>query len=649
MSVKPEIRNCLRAVFSLIFVSVMNLSQCSTLTQAATYYWDVSSGNWSDPTCWGGKEPTSSDDAYIRKGGIATINETGEICNSLFLGTTTQTGTVQQRSGGGLTVSNSSYVGYYGTGTFTQYSGKTTISSSLYLGWAPASIGSYYLNSLLGAVTATNEYVGYSGTGTFALVGGTNTITNNLDIGYASGSNGTYNVQDMGQLYASYENVGISGTGTITQTAGWNTISSNLCLGYNVGSSGTYNLTNGTLTLKSISKGAGTAAFNFGKGTLRASDALSITLPMKLTGNGGNANIDSAGYAVTLAGVLSGSGGLAKLGSGTLTLSSVNTFSGSVEFNGGFIRAASLNNLGAGVILNFNSGGLQFSGVYDPSVRQMTFLAGGATLDTQTNNVTLSNSIGNKGTGGLTKLGSGTLTLSGVNTFSGPVNFNGGFISATSLSNLGTSTLLYFNGGGLCFNGVYDPSVRSMKLQAGGATLDTLTNNITLLNPIGGGDVGSLTKLGSGTLTFIAKNAYGGDTIIKGGKLEVAGGILTSTVGTKLIDVQEGAAIFKTVNVNKSNLNINTAALTTFEVVDGVHVVGAISGKGITQVDSNARLTASSIAQGALTIGSGAVVTIQPIAGGPLSGQITAVPEPSSFVTLVGAFMLWACKRKVRD
>ena len=87
--------------------------------------------------------------------------------------------------------------------------------------------------------------------------------------------------------------------------------------------------------MKTISTGAGTAAFNFGGGTLQASGALSTTLPMTLTGAGGNATVDTAGYAVTLSGQLSGPGGLDKLDTGTLTLSGANTYGGLTTVSGG--------------------------------------------------------------------------------------------------------------------------------------------------------------------------------------------------------------------------------------------------------------------------------------------------------------------------
>ena len=101
-----------------------------------------------------------------------------------------------------------------------------------------------------------------------------------------------------------------------------------LNLGFYPGSSGTYNLNGGILVLPAIYSGSGAAAFNFGGGTLQASGPLKTTLPMTLTGSGGNATVDTAGYAVTLSGSLSGPGGLTKTGGGTLVLGGANNYTG---------------------------------------------------------------------------------------------------------------------------------------------------------------------------------------------------------------------------------------------------------------------------------------------------------------------------------
>ncbi|MGD0383102.1 MAG: PEP-CTERM sorting domain-containing protein, partial [Thermoguttaceae bacterium] len=116
--------------------------------------------------------------------------------------------------------------------------------------------------------------------------------------------------------------------------------------------------------------------------------------------------------------------------------------------------------------------------------------------------------------------------------------------------------------------------------------------------------------------------------------------------GTSLIDVESGTAVLTTVSVSKSDLDIYTAASATFEAADGTHVVGDITGSGTTRVDSGASLTAASISQGTLTIGSGTTFAIQAIPGGPLSDTITAVPEPSTLALLAAAFLMLAYSRE---
>jgi len=728
-----------------------------SFTQAIDHYWNVSSGDWSDtsPYPWSiSPEPTSSDNVYINNGGTVNVTQSGEVCDCLYLGkNSSDTGTIIL-SGTGQLSTYAEFIGYSGTGTFYQSGGQ--LSTSL-------------------------EFIGCSGTGTFYQSGGTNTIgiSAELCLGDNTGSSGTYNLSGTGQLSPiGGEYIGNLGTGIFNQYAGTHTIVRDLTLGNSSGGSGTYNLNGGTLIVNNLQKGSGTAAFNFGGGTLRATSSFTTSVPITLTGINGDATIDTQSYNVSISSAVAGNGGLNKLGSGTLTLSGNNTFIGPVNLNGGtlallgtntftgpvnlnsgLIKAASLSNLGNGSALNFNGGGLQFNGVYDPSVRTMTFQGGGAILDTQANNITLANPIGNGGPGGLTKkgsgilaltaantftgavnfngglikaaalnnlgncttwnfnggglqfdgvydpssvramtfqsgaildtqdnnitlawsigkggngglskFGSGTLTLSNVNFFTGAVNFNGGLIKAAALYNLGNGTALNFNGGGLQFDGMYDPSVRVMTFQAGGATFDTQTNDFVFANSIGNNGSGGLTKNGTGMLELRGAISYNGDTIINDGQLRIDNNLCTflnavSGVGDLVVEgtstvlivssfngnalnIEPGAKVIlasptDTMNVSTIVPDITTAALATFEVANGTHVVGAISGGGITQVDIGASLTAQSISQNTLIIGSGAILTISPVPGGPLSGTMLPVPEPSVFVLLAGALVLF--------
>jgi autotransporter-associated beta strand protein len=185
------------------------------------------------------------------------------------------------------------------------------------------------------------QYVGYKSTGVFDQSGGCNSpgsvqsIHLNLYLGYNSGAYGTYNLSDTGSLNSRSETIGYSGVGTFNQTGGTNTILDFLELGKNSGSTGTYILNGGTLITGNISKGNGAAQFKFGGGTLQFPTAANISIPITLTGENGNANINVPSGQATLSGILSGLGGLNKLGSGILSLNAKNTYAGPTTISSG--------------------------------------------------------------------------------------------------------------------------------------------------------------------------------------------------------------------------------------------------------------------------------------------------------------------------
>ena len=134
------------------------------------------------------------------------------------------------------------------------------------LGCTSSGSGAYTLSGAASKLSATTEYVGYSGTGSFTQAGGINTVSN-LYLGYNSGAAGSYNLSDGSQLSAHNAYVGYSGTGTFTQTGGSTrrlqrslpglqlgrrrhlrpnrparTSVGTLYLGYNSGAAGTYKL-----------------------------------------------------------------------------------------------------------------------------------------------------------------------------------------------------------------------------------------------------------------------------------------------------------------------------------------------------------------------------------------------------------------------
>lgn len=120
----------------------------------------------------------------------------------------------------------------------------------------------------------------------------------------------------------------ISGTGSVT------TISDRLDIGSNASGNGTVNLDGGSLSVRRVAGGAGTSAFNFNGGVLRALPNANVDFMSNIglvNVLAGGAVIDTGVATIGITQALqdgSGNGGLTKLGTGTLDLNGVNTYTG---------------------------------------------------------------------------------------------------------------------------------------------------------------------------------------------------------------------------------------------------------------------------------------------------------------------------------
>ena len=243
---------------------------------------------------------------------------------------------------------------------------------------------------------------------------------------------------------------------------------------------------------------------------------------------------------------------MACVGPNTLTLTGANTFTGPVSFIGGTLNVAALNNLGNGTALNFDGGTLQIGGVFDPSVRTITFQASGGTIDVQGYNIVLAHSIGNGGSGGLTKLGSGTLTLSASANYSGETTINDGTLQLASAGSLPANAAVNLSSStakldlnGISQNIAYMTGVAGSEIKLGGATLSAGTYTSEFDGSITSTSGGSLTKTGtSGWLTLTGVNTYSGNTLVNQGVLIV--GQAASLPGYNVagkVSVSSGAAL----------------------------------------------------------------------------------------------------------
>jgi fibronectin-binding autotransporter adhesin len=262
--------------------------------------------------------------------GVATVSGNGStwICGGLNVGS--------YGSGALLITGGGSVTGYGGwIGRYAGSSGMVTVNG----------IGSAW--TITNGSYSTNVCVGDGGSGALSITGGAavrNAADNsNCFVGDSAGSVGMVSVDGAGSIWANGGAifVGYYGAGTVAQTGGSVSAGRGLYLGACSTGNGAYSLNGGTLTINLLEKGGGTAAFNFGGGTLQASDTFSSDVPMNLTGSSGNANVNTNGFGVTLSGILSGNGGLKKSGDGMLTLSAANSYRDRTTVAAGTVRLGS--------------------------------------------------------------------------------------------------------------------------------------------------------------------------------------------------------------------------------------------------------------------------------------------------------------------
>ncbi|EDK4675724.1 fibronectin-binding autotransporter adhesin ShdA [Salmonella enterica] len=263
----------------------------------------------------------------------------------------------------------------------------------------------------------------------------------------------------------------------------------------------------------------------------------------------GSGDIDNSGVLKVgegdLENTLSGSGSLVKTGTGELTLSGGNDYSGGTTIIGGTLTADHADSLGTGAVAN--SGVLQ---------------VGEGELEN-----TLS------GSGSLVKTGTGELTLSGDNSYSGGTTIIGGTLTADHADSLGTGTI-----------------ANSGVLQVGEGELE---------NTLSGS--GSLVKTGTGELTLSGDNSYSGATTITDGTLIAAnvnalGSGNIDNSGTLMLDA-EGE--FNLANVTtQSGATTELARGTTLNVDSLTQQADSTLNIDLSKANGESAITADSVTLG---------------------------------------------------
>ncbi|WP_241133581.1 autotransporter-associated beta strand repeat-containing protein [Achromobacter insuavis] len=211
-----------------------------------------------------------------------------------------------------------------------------------------------------------------------------------------------------------------------------------------------------------------------------------------------------AGYTTTIDAVLTGASRLVKTDLGTLVLNAANTYGGGTAINGGTLQIAADTALGAaGAALGMDGGTLRTTQSLTQS-RPITLGAMGGGLEPLAGTtLTVASDIG--GAGSLTKLGGGTVILTGNNSYgSGTVVKDGvtvikaGTLQVGDGGTRGNIMGIVSNDGVLAFN---------------------RSDRYVQADVINGG--GQVIQQGSGTTVFNAINGYTGGTTVAAGGLAV--------------------------------------------------------------------------------------------------------------------------------
>jgi len=273
----------------------------------------------------------------------------------------------------------------------------------------------------------------------------------------------------------------------------------------------------------------------------------------------------------TFAGTVTGTGGLnigelanvtdlggtqLRINLGTVILSAANNFTGNTKVNTGTLALANVNALQSST-LDTGTWGLQqvtFT-VAGTNTYNLAGLQGSDDLYLGFNSISVgannadTNYAGNISSaatgGGVTKVGSGNLTLSGANAYAGNTTINSGILTVSNNLAIQNSALDTTTGTGTMtltvttptFGGLTGSTNVASKITSGYSSVTALT-----LNPVTGatntysgviadGAFGmTLTKSGGGTQILAGANTYTGATAVNGGTLKLTGSLENTAI-----------------------------------------------------------------------------------------------------------------------
>jgi autotransporter-associated beta strand protein len=505
--------------------------------------------------------------------------------------------------------------------------------------------------------------------------GGTLTLDNNGAGASLYATEGTANQIQTPVALNDNVTVGVSGSKTlavsgniqnspaVTKTltvnsAGTLALSGNNSYGPGPGSYGTY-LTGGATLQVGSSTALGTSDVSFaGNGTLQAGASVGLNNTLDVS-PGVTATVDSSGNTLALNGVINDSGNLTKIGNGTLALpdNQVNNYTGTTTVNGGVLSVAYDGDVYQSSSIILNGGDLLANGQSDNGyvvnidppigIGPATGSVGGTALIDATSGSTLSfnaiiTSAGNTGANNIV-VNSGAnnngIVYMGIdgNTFNGTTIISNGLLWVASSTPLAYSTLDYSNQGGYLVidGGITGVTLGGLtgaqnlaltNLNGHGLSLTVGNNNGSTtysgsLNDFGLG--GSLTKVGTGTLTLSGTNSScTGATAISAGVLRLnTNGVLNTLSASVAATGGAGLVVsggFLTAT-NASTVGVGSAGL---QVTSGsATFLGALSIPNNSDLNTLISVTGGSLTATNLSLGRSSLIdTTQPTVGSTAAG-----------------------------
>jgi fibronectin-binding autotransporter adhesin len=317
----------------------------------------------------------------------------------------------------------------------------------------------------------------------------------------------------------------------------------------------------------------------------------SATLSIGATNGSGN-----------FSGVILGAGGVTKLGTGTQIFSGNSTYAAGTQILGGVLQVSANNHLGsASGPLTITEGTLRTTASFS-TARNTTLGAAGGTLDVATG-TTITHSAAIAGTGGLTKLGSGTLLTNGINTYTGATSIHAGTLRLGGVERLSNQTDVTVASGATFDLNNFNESIDAL---AGSGTVALQSAALVVGLNNGSGDfngtiigTGDLLKEGTGIQRLTGQNTYSGATFVDRGELILS----------------DGGDIVQSTTVVGFNIGSNGILS-----IDGVGTTWDLSGNFIVGLDGTAR---ANIRNGAVVTSDGDVIIGSNNQGAASSGTLS--------------------------